>query len=564
MNLSRKKGVGGLQWIIAEDADTWLPPLLLHDPDEFLLTNPPGEVIKESPVRMAVTISGPRGRLFLKRYKVRGLRERLKHLFAPSKARREWEMVRFALRRGIPTPLPLAMGERRKGGILQEAFLITQALSPSIPLIDMMPEKGYEGSILRAARLIRRVHDARLFHQDLHAGNILVQRDEGTLYVIDLHRAKPLRRISERRRLWNLAQFFYSCKAWLISDAKEECVKLYDEGRDLFKGREASTVVKIERLEERIYRRHMRSRTKRCRKDSGGFYVIKRDGWRIWAKRQWQPEALLEVIEKHQDIVTVKKEGLIKDGRRTAITLFESMGRRVCVKEYRSGGHRSRLKGLLTRSKARKGWLMGNGLVVRGIGGIIPQALLERRRWGVLQEAFLIMESPHGYSELDRYMVRNFGCHGDGEARKRAFLKALAGFMAALYQLKIAHQDLKTCNIMVKEEDTTWRFGLVDMDDIRLDKGIPQRTLIKELVQLNTSTPLFIEKKDRLRFLIRYLKLIKEDAVRDILKRVISGSTGRELVYVSPEGDVIREVDWEKVCALNIPTAPRSRGSGTR
>jgi hypothetical protein len=66
---------------------------------------------------------------------------------------------------------------------------------------------------------------------------------------------------------------------------------------------------------------------------------------------------------------------------------------------------------------------------------------------------------------------------------------------------------------------------------------------------MNTSTPLFIDKRDRIRFLVRYLKLIGKYKARDILQNVIRGSRGRELVYVSPEGDAIMDVDWEKVCA---------------
>ncbi|MBW2039427.1 MAG: hypothetical protein JRI46_07520 [Deltaproteobacteria bacterium] len=549
---SQKKGVEELRWTIAEGADKWLPPSLLDNLERFLLKNPPQEVIKESPVRTALIVSGPKGDLFLKRYKIRSLKEGLKYFFAPSKAQREWVMIHLAQRRGVPTSSPLAMGEERRGGILKEAFLITQAISPSKPLIELIHEGGQEAHILRAARLIRRVHEAGLFHQDLHAGNILVQRDEGKLYLIDLHRSKPLRRIPERRRLWNLAQFFYSVRGWLPSEDKKGFLQLYDEEGNIFKEGLMEVLGKIERLEEKIYRRHMKSRTKRCLKNSGGFYVAKEDGWRIWARRDWQPEGLLEAMKKHKDILASKKEGLIKDGRRTAITLFEFMERRICVKEYRHKGVLLRLKGPLRRSKARKGWLMGNGLVVRGIVGITPLALLKRRRWGLPQEAFFIMESPPGYIELDRYMVRTFGVSLYERVKKRAFLRTLAGFMAKLYLLKIAHRDLKTCNIIVKEEDDKWKFGLVDTDDVQLDKGIPKKRLIRELVQMNTSTPLFIEMSDRIRFLVKYLKLIGRYKARDILPKVIRGSKGRELVYVSSEGDVVMEVNWEKVCTADF------------
>jgi tRNA A-37 threonylcarbamoyl transferase component Bud32 len=552
-DVSPMKGTKGLRWSIGEGTAQWLPASLLNNPEAFLLNNSPLSIIKASPVRTAAILSGPQGEVFLKHYKTRGTRERLKYCVVPSKAQQEWVVAHRALNKGIPTPLPLAVAERRRAMILHDAFFITQAISPSKPLIELIPKGKQKTLLSRTARLIREVHEAGLFHQDLHAGNILVGRAKKQLYVIDLHRSRFVRHLSKGRRLWNLAQFFYSLKGWLSSEDKEAFLQQYDEKKDIFHEGFEVELRKIDRLEERIYQRHMKSRTKRCLKNSGGFYVVKKDGWRIWARRECKTEALRAVTKKHGGIVGEEKAGLIKDDRRTAITLFDFNKRRICVKEYRYTGVLLRLKEVFRRSKARTGWLMGNGLVVRGVTGITPQALLERRRWGVCREAFIIMETPPGYVELDRYVVRSFDDSQHGRLRMRAFLQALAGFMADMYNLRIFHRDLKTCNIMVHERRDTWDFGLVDMDDIQLDRRISHHKMLKTLVQLNTSTPLFIDMRERIRFLIRYLKLIQRHNVRDIIRSVVRGSKGRELVYVTPKGDVIMDVDWDKSCAL----APR-------
>ena len=547
------RGAKGFRWFMAEGAARWLPASLLDNPESFLLINPPQSIVKESPVRQVAIFSGPQGEFFLKHYKTREARERLKYCIVSSKARKEWVMAHRALSKGIPTPLPLAIAERRRGMILHDAFLITQAIVPSVPLIELIPAGKQKALLSRTARLIREAHDTGLFHQDLHAGNVLVGSKEKKLYVIDLHRSRFVRRFSQGRRLWNLAQFFYSLTGSLSPEDKEAFLQQYDKEKDTFHHGFAEVLRKIDRLEERIYRRHMKSRTKRCLKNSGGFYVFKNDGWRIWARREWKTEALLDIIRKHEGIVAAGKDGLIKDDRRTAITLFDFMKKRVCIKEYRYKGIMLRFKEIFRRSKARTGWLMGNGLVVRGITAIRPQALLERRRGGVRREAFLIMETPPGYVELDRYLVRSFEDSRHGRTKTRAFLKALAGFMALLFKLRISHRDLKTCNIMVREARDTWDFGLVDMDDVQLDKEIRHGRLLKALVQLNTSTPLFIDMRDRIRLLSRYLTLIKRYNVRGLVRSVIKGSKGRELVYVTPKGDMIMAVDWEQSCALTSP-----------
>jgi tRNA A-37 threonylcarbamoyl transferase component Bud32 len=550
-DLLLKKGVTGLRWTIAADNAPGLPPSLLDDPVGFLLKNPPQKLLKESTVRTVAIVIGPQGEFLLKRYKMRGVRERLKYLFFPSKAHKEWQVARLAWRRGIPVPLPLAMAERRTVGVLHDAFLIIQAISPATPLIELIPLERQGDLLLHAARLMRDMHEAGLFHQDLHAGNILVEKvgtEKKKLYIVDLHRARFVRNISKKKRLWNLAQFFYSLQRWLSPEGKKAFLQQYDEQKAILRHGLEAGLREIERQEHKIYRRHMKSRTKRCLKDSGGFYVDKKNGWRIWTRRGWKTEELLAAVERHKAIVNEGREGIIKNDKRTAISLFNYKKTRICVKEYRYKGTLQRLKEVFRRSKARRGWLMGNGLVVRGIIGITPDALLEKRRGGVLQKAFLIMGTPLGYVELDRYIVNAFGAQGNDDTRREAFLDAFADFMAHLFLHNIIHRDLKACNIMVREGGKGWDFGLVDMDDVRLDKKIRKRRLLKELVQLHTSTPLMIDMKDRIRFLARYLQLIETDDIRDTMKGVIKGARGRKLVYVAPEGVVITDADWKQAC----------------
>ena len=557
MGCVHRKGERGLRWTIAQDAAHALPDTLLKDPDRFIQENQSQAAVKDSPVRSAIVFSGPSHSLFLKAYKARKPGDRLKHIFLPSKARREWEMVRRALAAGIPTAAALAMGERRTHGVLQEAFLVTEAISDSVPLIESIRQRGGEDYVLRAARLLRSMHDAGLHHRDLHAGNILVVKGEEDLYVIDLHSCRFTKRVSERRRLWGLAQFYYSVRGWLSREDRETFLRLYDEDGYMFKGRSPEILRRIARLEEQIYRRHMKSRTRRCLKNSSGFYVAKRNGWRIWSRRHWEIESLFNVLERHRAHALRETPSLLKKDRRTSITLFEEMGKRICVKEYVYAGFLSALKDRFRTPAARKGWMMGNGLVVRGIGAITPLALLERRRWGFPREAFLVMESPPEYSELDRYMVRTFSSREDRVRKKvKIFVQAVADFMATLHQLRIAHKDLKTCNIMISEKGRRWDFGLVDLDDIQLDKKISERRLIVELMQLHTSTPLFIDMNNRRAFLVEFLKRIGTYEVRNIVAKVLDASRGRQLIYVSPQGDVVTTVDWDSLCSDGPQTAP--------
>ena len=268
----------------------------------------------------------------------------------------------------------------------------------------------------------------------------------------------------------------------------------------------------------------MKIRTKRCHKRNDGYFVAKIDRWLVCSREGWKIENLLEIVNQHKDSFFAEKEGVVKEDRRTAVTLFEFAGKRICVKEYRYKSIGLKLKELLRGSKARKGWVKGNEILERGIKGTNPVAFLEKRRWGYLQEAFLIMETHPHFIELRRYLKDNFGDSQANLAKKKAFIKELAAFIAKLYNLKIAHRDIKISNILVKEIDNSWCFALTDWEDLELDKQITGKRLIKGLVQMNSSTPLFISFWDRSRFLKEYFILIGRDDIKKVYREVIKGS----------------------------------------
>jgi hypothetical protein len=64
--------------------------------------------------------------LIVRYYKTLNLFRKMKALVRPSQARQAWITGHNLLMRGIPTLLPVAFGEKRCGGIIQESFLITE------------------------------------------------------------------------------------------------------------------------------------------------------------------------------------------------------------------------------------------------------------------------------------------------------------------------------------------------------------------------------------------------------------------------------------------------------
>src|SRR5258707_14545529 len=89
----------------------------------------------------------------------------------------------------VPTVCPLALGECGRGLRPNDSFLITRALEDTEPLSKFiettLPHFAPAGQArirqslaLELARLMARMHDAGIVHNDLHAGNLLIRLEE--------------------------------------------------------------------------------------------------------------------------------------------------------------------------------------------------------------------------------------------------------------------------------------------------------------------------------------------------------------------------------------------------
>src|SRR5262249_8167394 len=137
--------------------------------------------------------------VYVKHFRLADTRAWLRELVRPSKARMEYERARAVAARGVPTITPLALGERSRGP--GDSFLITlgwegtEPLSAFVekPLVRLGPARRArvrQRLALELARLVARMHDTGIVHNDLHTGNLLVRLDpddQPRLSLIDLH-----------------------------------------------------------------------------------------------------------------------------------------------------------------------------------------------------------------------------------------------------------------------------------------------------------------------------------------------------------------------------------------
>ena len=493
-----------------------------------------GEVLKESKWRWAALQHLSNGRrFFLKRDKTKGWMEGLKYLFAHSKGHKEFLIASQLEGRGLPIPQPLGWMERVRKGWVRESYYLSEAIGTGVSFIEEVAKSKEPRSIDELARTVRKFQEAGLFHGDLHGGNFLWEDD--ALFLTDLHRAKLVKPLSLRRRLWDLSHLFLSLRSVWGEEEQLRFLDQYLEGRIDGAQKKEMLHQKIHPVMNRLRLRHWRSRTKRCLKESTEFTVQREKGIRYFHRRDFPLVRLKRVIEGHQGLVRERPFSLVKHSPEVIVSILNDEEERICLKQFCYPSFWARMKEHFRRSKGFKSWRAANGVRARGLGSLKPLALAERRDWVGLKESFLLMEALADDQEMDRYILKGF----EDVKKKRLFIETFAHWLDGLHKMRLYHRDMKTCNILVSERAETWNFHLLDFEDLLMDEDVNLKKLFRNFLQLNTSTPRVMTKVDRYRFFREYLRLnpiVKDQKV--FLRGLVAESRRRGLVYVSPQGVV--------------------------
>jgi len=346
---------GGLHWQVRAEFESALIESVLP----ALRAAPDGSdtLIKRSVSRAIHCVPVGERLVYVKHHQPKSLLERLKFLLLKSRAETEWNAAEAMLRHNIPVARPLAFGERRVAGLLCEAVLVSEAIDHAVELGQALTQDAPDDLIDRVARLVRSSHDAHILHRDLHGGNILVQGDQLFLG----------RRVSRKRRAWNIGQLFAFLGDKLTEKDHQRFLRAY-----LGSDRDAKAFGRtVRRQMAAIRERRYASRTKRCIKKSSGFRRERMDGMTVFRRKEFSDDQVREALEQHR---AAQGDAVLKADRRARVTRVAlAAGGVVCVKEFLRKGWLRRLADAVVGSRARKAWLASHALAVRGIP--TPRAL---------------------------------------------------------------------------------------------------------------------------------------------------------------------------------------------
>ena len=204
------------------------PFLRAHELDTFarVMDFSGGRVARDFPGRRTVRLelAGPDGAktgFFLKRYfdnylsPTRRLLRRLRWPGSEDEAWREWTMLHAVLAAGIPTAIPVALGQKSPGGRGIRSWLMTREIADAVEgdqFVLTLEATARRRFLLRVAELARRFHAAGLVHKDFYLAHVLAVPGvpEPEMFLIDLQRVmRPCCR-SERWQVKDLAALAYS------------------------------------------------------------------------------------------------------------------------------------------------------------------------------------------------------------------------------------------------------------------------------------------------------------------------------------------------------------------
>ncbi len=489
------------------------------------------DVVKSSSIRRVVTVKIPRENdefeIFVKHHRL-PWKEALKDLLHISKARNEWKFTHQISDLQIKTVVPLAMGEKRKYGLLRESYFISKRIPKCETLHEFVmkeSEKKHDLSFIKWKRklikdlaiMLSDIHKKGIEHRDLHAGNILIEwinDKEYKLRLLDLDRAHIYPKLSFKKRMVELTLFNMFFTLFISrTDRLRFFKEYYRQDPNPWRGyqRGARQVeAKTFKMVNKLYRRRDRMCLRR-NKYFSRFLVGSISGY---CRKEPAQTALLDLLKHPEDLLDPIHSEPIKKASEKSVRKYplklKDKTLDVVIKSYQTADRFGRFKDLFRNSRAKRSWIAANALYQRKIPTSFPLACFTENRWSFSKKSYFISEFIPTASVLVLYFNNRFKGPLSKEERfiKKRLLTQFARFVRHIHELWIYHGDLKASNILIEETSPgEFQFYLIDLDHVKICCTINRFQRYRNLMQVNKS---FLDRSalsmtDRLTFLKAYL-----------------------------------------------------------
>lgn len=132
----------------------------------------------------------------------------------PARSIRELSINAYLISSGVPTPEIMAL-RIIQNGWYKNIAVISRLVPKATDLIAFLatPRDDVGHCFEQAGELVRRMHDLKVYHADLHLKNFLLDSGGG-MWVLDLDKAWRLPALPSVLKAMNIRRFFRSCRKW--------------------------------------------------------------------------------------------------------------------------------------------------------------------------------------------------------------------------------------------------------------------------------------------------------------------------------------------------------------
>lgn len=135
---------------------------------------------------------------FVKRYINSNAAKLIKSIFRSSMSLNEFTVANYIADKGITTPNPLLLAERKKLGAVSESLIAISFLDEAQDLKDFLFDSGFDSFAARKrffcefGILTKKIFESRIYQDDYSINNFMIRKEEGfsRIYFIDFERVK--------------------------------------------------------------------------------------------------------------------------------------------------------------------------------------------------------------------------------------------------------------------------------------------------------------------------------------------------------------------------------------
>lgn len=465
------------------------------------------EIVKENQERTVYRLQTDGWDLHVKHLHPHGV---LRSLVARwrGKAKREFAALRMAAQAGVPVSPPVGWGRSRSTA---DEYLLTLTIPAAISFQDAWQEacqssRGHDLAV-SLVQLADSMRQARLWHPDMHQGNVLASPAGGgwSLSLIDLHGARIVSALT-RDQQFRMAMWLRPFLVTLDPASQEALLRasgLVAGPRDV-----AGALAEIAGRFVENRRLVWPGRRHRFLSDSSLCAQVHDHQGRWLLLRPFALEQAQRLLALREALATSAEDVLKADGKRSVARL-EDGGCTYVVKAFAKRGFGR------SHAASRQSWLNSHRLA----GLAIPTA--RTYAWCRCDDggALLIMEDlgPHS---LHGALKRCPDLH-----ERRHLLALAAEMVARLHGCRVFHRDLKVSNLLpVVTVAGKGEMAVLDLDSVTFHHRMGERQRVWNLCQLWGSIPPGVTVREGLRFLVLYGRSAGLDraVVRRMLDRTMA------------------------------------------